>query len=343
MRQLLLPGRSSALAPDASLPMLRSVSASFDDRAQLSDELSAQYGFTMDSVSFGDRLNYFSPYARLTYSLGEASEVTLAYTSGNARPDLAGRGAPDSDFERDLNTIGLFPRLSLLDGRTKVQRGTEWELSYARRMGSRRVELSAYHEHVTNAALSVVAPSELYADGGLLPDLFTGNGVLNAGSYHGAGYSATLTQNVGRDLSFTVIYGTMNTLTASRGEIADAHADDLRAAIHAGRRQAVTARIAATAPWTGTHLIASYQWSDDNRSVLPGRLYSTQSLRPLPGLNAYLRQPIPGLSILPVRVEATADLRNLLAQGYLPIESNGQEIVLVQNPRSFRGGLSFIF
>ena len=108
--------------------------------------------------------------------------------------------------------------------------------------------------------------------------------------------------------------------------------------------QAATARITATSPWTGTHVIASYQWSGDHRWVMPGRLYTTQSMRPMPGLNVYFRQPIPGLSILPWRVEATADLRNLLAEGYLPLGTpNGLQAMLVQNPRSFRGGFSFIF
>ena len=51
-------------------------------------------------------------------------------------------------------------------------------------------------------------------------------------------------------------------------------------------------------------------------------------------------QPIPGLGILPWRMEATADLRNLLAEGYLSL---GQQVMLVETPRSFRGGLSFIF
>jgi hypothetical protein len=64
----------------------------------------------------------------------------------------------------------------------------------------------------------------------------------------------------------------------------------------------------------------------------------------MPGLNVYIRQPIPGLSILPWRMEATADLRNMLAQGYLPLGMiDGQRVLLVETPRSFRGGLSFIF
>jgi hypothetical protein len=61
----------------------------------------------------------------------------------------------------------------------------------------------------------------------------------------------------------------------------------------------------------------------------------------LPGLNIYIRQPIPGFN---GRLEATADLRNLLAQGYVPIATpGGLQLLLVDNPRSFRGGLAFRF
>jgi len=61
-------------------------------------------------------------------------------------------------------------------------------------------------------------------------------------------------------------------------------------------------------------------------------------------VNLYLRQTIPGLGMLPWRMEATADLRNLMAQGYLTLNTaGGQQLMLVENPRSVRGGLSFIF
>ena len=44
------------------------------------------------------------------------------------------------------------------------------------------------------------------------------------------------------------------------------------------------------------------------------------------------------------RLEASADLRNLLAQGYLPLAAgDGRRLLLVQSPRALRGGLSFIF
>jgi len=345
MRQLFLPGRlGTAGGSESALPMLRSLSASLDDRTELTDELSLQYGFTLDSVSFGDHLSYFSPYARLSYSLGDNGTLALAYTSGNARPDLAGDAAQDSDLQHDLNTIGLFPRISLLGGRPRIQRGNELELAYTRKIGSRTYELSAYRESVVNAALSLVSTANLEPSSDLLPDLFTGNSIFNAGHYEGDGYTAAVTQNLGERFSATLMYGTMTGLTAGQGEIVSGSPDELRSLIRSGRRQAATARITATAPWTGTHIIASYQWSGDHRWVMPGRLYTTQSMRPMPGLNIYFRQPIPGLSILPWRVEATADLRNLLAEGYLPLGTpNGLQAVLVQNPRSFRGGFSFIF
>jgi subtilisin family serine protease len=339
MRQILMPGNAS----QAGVPMLRSVSASFDDRAQISDNLSLQYGFTLDSVSFVSHLNSFSPYARLVYSLGDQGEVALAYTSGNARPDLAGGSVQESDLQRDLNTLGLFPRMSLLNGRPKIQRGEDFELSYSRKMGSRMAQVSAYRESISNAALNLLAPDGAFS-GDLLPDLFGNNDIFDAGDYQSTGYTAALTQNLGEHLSATAMYGTMGSLTAAKGTLASGSAEELRSMMRSGRQQEATVRIAATAPVSGTQMIASYQWTADRRAVMPGWLYSTQSLRPLPGLNLYVRQPIPGLSALPWRVEATADLRNLLAQGYLPLTSaSGQPIVLVQMPRSFRGGLSFIF
>lgn len=343
MRQLLLPGRPGGdNGTGAALPMLRSVAASFDDHAQISDNLSLQYGFTLDSVSFLEHLNSFSPYGRLLYSLGNHGEVAFAFTSGDARPDLAG-GVPESDLQHDLSTLGLFPRFSLLDGRPKMQRGEEYELSYSRTAGSRVYQISAYRESVSNAALSLATPSGFIGDD-LLPDVFGGNAILNAGDYQSTGYTASVTQNLGDRVSATAMWGTMGTLTADQGEIASSHPGDLRSQIRPGRMQAATARIAATSPWTGTHVIASYQWVGDARAVMPGRLYTTQALQPLPGFNVYVRQPLPGLSMLPWRVEASADLRNLLAQGYVPLSAaSGQPVVLMEMPRSFRGGLSFIF
>jgi hypothetical protein len=59
-------------------------------------------------------------------------------------------------------------------------------------------------------------------------------------------------------------------------------------------------------------VIASYQMAGDHRWASPGNLYSTGTVHPMPGLNLLLRQPIPRIPMLPWRMEATADLRNML-------------------------------
>src|ERR1017187_6303416 len=319
MRQLFLPGRlgSALTGNESALPMLRTMAASFDDRTSLTDELAVQYGFTLNSISFLDHLNYASPYARVTYSLGQNGELAFAYTSGDARPDLAGKGQQDADLQRELNTLGLFPRISLRDGRPRVQRGENFELTYARKMGSRNYQVSTYRETVRNAALSLVAPAGMYTGGDILPDLFSGTSTFDAGNFHSTGYTAAVTQNLGEHVAATVMYGSMGALTAANRELVSDSPDELRSMIRAGRRKAATARVTATAPWTGTHFIASYQVTADHRWASPGHSYSTASVRQMPGLNLYVHQLIPGLSMLPWRMEATADLRNLLAQGYL--------------------------
>ena len=63
-----------------------------------------------------------------------------------------------------------------------------------------------------------------------------------------------------------------------------------------------------------------------------------------PFLNIFLRQPIPTMGFLPSHMEAIIDVRNLLAQGYIPVlGQDGQTVYLVQSARSVRGGVAFAF
>ena len=63
-----------------------------------------------------------------------------------------------------------------------------------------------------------------------------------------------------------------------------------------------------------------------------------------PFFNLFVRQPIPSMGFLPAHMEAIIDLRNLLAQGYVPVlGQDGQTVYLVQSARSVRGGLAFTF
>lgn len=346
MRQLYMPMRiGPALAGnDSAMPMLRSMTAGLEDKKQIADNVTLQYGFRLDSVTFLDHLNYFSPYSRLTWSTPDGGELMMAYTSGDARPDLGGNPLEDSDLQRDLSTLGQFPRVSLYNSRPQIQRGNEYEIAYSRKAGSRTYRVSAYYEQIDNATLSAVAPGGAFLSGDLLPDLFTGNSIFNIGEYHNSGANASVTQDFGEHVSATLILGSEGALGVQGHELVSNSPDEVRAMFRAGRRDAATLRVTATVPRLGTRVIASYQWAPSNAPwLMAGDLYSTQEYRPLPGLNLHFRQPLPHGG-LPWRMEATADIRNMLAQGYYSMGmTGGQSMLLVDAPRCFRGGLSFIF
>jgi hypothetical protein len=345
MRQLYLPARlSAALAGNESaLPMLRSMTAGFADESRIGDNVTLKYGVTLDAISFLDNVSYFSPYAKLTFATPDGGKVDITYTSGNGRPELSGDNS-DADLQQDLNTLGVFPRISLRSAQPKIQRGEQYEIGYSKKVGSRTYAVAAYHEVVRNAALSMVAPDGMFTGGDILPDIFTGNSIFNIGDHRNNGLTASVTQQIGEYVAASVTYGSEGALQVNGDEFNSNSPDDLRRMLRSGRKHAATARVTVTAPHAGTHMIASYQWTPEDRWVMSGNLYSTQAIRPMPGFNIVIRQPLPRVASLPWRMEATADMRNMLAQGYLPVNaSNGQKLLLVEMPRSFRGGLSFIF
>lgn len=348
MRQLYLPVRSAAgqawlTGAQANLPALRTVSATLFDRAQLGDNLLLEYGASLDSVTFLDRLNYFSPFARLTYDAGRSGLLQLGYVSGTPPAEMLNAGAEiQAELEQDLAALAMFPRVSLRHGRARVQRSASYEIGYRYRAGSRTYSAAAFREAVSNATLTLAAPDGMPSGVELIPDLFSKSWVVNGGEYRRSGYLASVTQHVGDRLELTLAYGGSGVLTTHSSLLERGTGDELRSLLRTARRHSLTARVAGVTPRTGTRFVTSYQWAS-LRSLTPPHVYLTQGLREGLGMNVLVRQPIPQFGPLPGRLEASAELRNLLAQGYLPLSFAGRRSYLLHNPRSVRGGLSFIF
>ena len=94
---------------------------------------------------------------------------------------------------------------------------------------------------------------------------------------------------------------------------------------------------------TGTRVMSSYGWTDP-RTMMPDHVFMTQDVNQSTGWNVRVRQPLPFLpALMGGRLEATAEMRNLLAQGYLPIQAGGRTALLTNSPKMIRGGLAFIF
>lgn len=324
--------------------MLSTMSASVSDRTRLSDSLELQYGFAFDSVAYFDRLNYLSPYAKLAYRLSPDDLVQVSYSSGlppaemYAPPVLDGQPVPNAD----LQSLALFPRVSVNQGRAQVQRITSYEAGYEKRIGDTRLGVAVYHSDTRNAGITMLAPGGPVFGANLLPDLLSNSYVLHADNFRSMGGMVSATQVLGDQFEVAAGYGTFTALAAiTQDPFFDSAA--LRSSL--GARQRHFAMLSATKRLrhAGTFLHTAYQWNS-GASATAGHLFVTQRYLPQQGLSILVRQPLGTVPGIRGRLEATADLSNLLAEGYVPMKTpDGRHVILVHTPRSVRGGLSFVF
>ncbi len=347
MRQVFLPVRAGPGflgGRSQSAPALRTMSAAVRDETKLTDDLTLEYGFTLENVQFVESLNYLSPYGRLTQTFGNLGAMQFAYSSGAPAAELILRGEnPETDLHQDLATLALFPRLSLHGGRARMQRSENFEIGYTKVFGDRSFSVAIFREGVANAALTMAGAGGFFPASDLLPDIASSSSIFNAGTFRSQGYTASVTQPLHELISVTIAAGNGGVLRTEQRELQSSSPDELRAMVHTSRQHWVAAKLAGTAPFSGTRFSTGYMWTD-YRSLTPAHAFLTQKMSPQAGLNVSIRQPIPTFSGIPGRLEASADLRNLLAQGYLPIQSaSGRRLLLIHSPRALRGGLSFIF
>lgn len=319
-------------------PVLRTATLSSIDSIEILEGLRLEYGSSLDSITLYGRMNYVSPFARLTYNLGNGGMLKVAYSSGFAPAELLARQPEgQTDLNEDLMALAQAPRLSRRDDRAAVERTKNYEASYRAVDGNRTFTATAFREVVANAVFLMSGDIALAGSANLLPDLNTRGTVFNAGNYQRTGFSAGLSERVKDRIEVSVEGGQAGALTADTGTSHTPLRENIRSTV----RPWVTARVDAAMPVTGTHLAASYGWTDF-RALMPTHQSLTGRTMQQVGWNFSGRQPLP--CMFGMRMELMAELRNLLAQGYLNLNSaDGRKAVLTNAPRQVRGGVSFIF
>jgi hypothetical protein len=142
------------------------------------------------------------------------------------------------------------------------------------------------------------------------------------------------------DLTATLDYAYGGVLDLTKPDVEIQNAQSW---ITAQSRHALAAKLSGTMPGTHTRWIASYRWIN-GPALTPVDMFNSSPGQSDPYLNVFIRQPLPTLGFLPAHMEMLVDLRNLLAQGYVPVVGqDGQTVYLVQSARAVRGGLSITF
>ncbi len=149
-----------------------------------------------------------------------------------------------------------------------------------------------------------------------------------------------LEQKLNSDITATVDYsygGTLD-LKGERNNFADVRDQSVTR-----NRHAISAKLAGTTPGTKTRWIASYGWTS-GRALTPVDMFNASAGQSDPFLDFFFRQPVPGTAGLPGHMDLVIEVRNLLAQGYVPVFSqDGRTVYLVQSARAVRGGVAFSF
>lgn len=357
MHQIYFPG----LGPGAALsaysgtgypgdpgPALRTISLGAFDRLQINDDTLLEYGSNVDSVSLIQHETRMSPFARVTGNLGDSGAVLLAFSSGTpasqilTRDNLAGLESGNPELNQDLAALSQLPAISLEDARTRLEGQRNFEAGYRLTRGSRKYYAAVYSQSVSNAAFNMASPPAFSTRADLLPALDGNYYVFDLGDFQRAGYVAAVTQGIGDHADFTLSAGRSGDLIADPSPASSASAADIRDGIRSAQRFFVMARASAAIPGIGMRVAASYGWTGDG-ALMPTYYSLTGPMNQEQGLNIAIHQPLPHVVGFKGRLEATAELLNALANGYLPVSTPGHCSVLTDAPRSLRGGLSFVF
>jgi hypothetical protein len=313
---------------------LQALALSAGDDFTLGDVLELKFGSELQTIQFLGHVSAFRPYGTADLHLSPNTVVEYAYAS--SRPDPRAETGFDS-APADLSETN--PRISLLGYSPKVEHAHHHELSVSHRKGKTNLQVAVYSDHVADPALTGLG--EVTALGGfLLPDVASGTFSYTGQNLDTNGVRVVLARKFFSDLTATIDYAYGGAFDLSRPDVP---LQTAQAWISTQRRHALAAKFSGTVPRTHTRWIASYRWVN-GPAITPVDMFNSSPGQTEPFFNFFIRQPIPSMGFLPSHMEAIIDLRNLLAQGYVPVlGQDGQTVYLVQSARSIRAGLAFTF
>ena len=322
---------------------LQALSVTSSDRIVLGNKLEMRLGSELQTIQFMGRVHAFKPFGSADLHITPYTVLEYQYASSVPSTRLENRlgddRVGDDRFESASSDLSeIAPRMSIAEFSPAVERARHQEVSISQRVGKNNMQIAFYSDRIIDPALAGLG--EVSAESGdVLPDVYSGTFSYRGNDYSTRGMRVVLQRKLLSDLTATLDYAYGGALDLSRPDI---QLQDAREWIRAERRQAVAAKFSGTLPMAKTHWIASYRYTGGH-TLTPVDLFDSSAGQSDPYLNLFIRQPIPA-SFLAGHMEVLMDLRNLLAQGYVPVVGrDGRTLYLVQSARSVRGGVAFSF
>ncbi|MGO9647062.1 conserved exported hypothetical protein [Acidobacteriia bacterium SbA2] len=321
-------------APDLGLHALQAFSLTTADSFALGDVVELHFGSELQTIQFLGRVTAFRPFGSADVHLSPDTVVEYRYATSepNDRLDKGFDTAP-----ADLSESG--PRMSMVGYASALEHPHHHELSLSHRVGKTSLQAAVFYDRVVDPALTGVG--EFSTDNGtVLPDIYSGTFTYQGSDLKTEGIRFVVQRKLSDDITATMDFEYGGVLDLEKPGV---RLEDAQQWIGTRDRRSVAGKISGVVPKTKTHWIASYRWINQD-ALTPVDMFNASAGRADPYLNLFFRQPIPGNGFIPGHFEAVIDLRNLLAEGYVPVlGSDGHTVYLVQSARSVRGGLNFTF
>jgi len=319
-------------APDAMPGAgIQALTLSVSDGIKLGDLVELKFGSELQGIQFLGRTFAVRPYGTADVHLSRTMAVEYRYATSLPHSGDEEFGPPEYSQ--------LNPRMSMVNYASAAESAHHHEASFSYRDGKNILEAAAFYDRIANPALA--GAGEFSTDGGdALPDVFAGSFTYRGVDYSTGGLRVVAEHRLMSALTVAGDYAFSNALELERPGAALAEA---RQWIRSTPHHAVGGKLSVAVPKSKTVWAASYRWVD-GPVLTPVDMFDNSVGRMDPFLSILIRQPIPFPGFLPGRMEAMVDLRNLLAQGYVPVlGDDGHTVYLVQSARTVRGGLSFTF
>ncbi len=318
------------------------LSLGLQDRLTFGDLLSLNLGFELNKVRGGLRQTVVSPNAELTI---QPLDSTILQARVTSKRETLGDTIDLPDGER-VNLADAVS-LSMLDGHpTDLARARFWEASLTQQVSAAtELQLAAFRNQFFGSSMPFFA-----LVGGPAPEFFK----LSDSMSQNSGYRLTVKQKFGENFKASLSYvrATAEGLD-SAGPSLLVERGVLETLIRRQGFHALAAQLDAVIPATSTELTALLKAVPGGQPITSldaiYDFYQTGNK----GINLYVRQVVPvpvswleflGLDFLQdYKFEALLDIRNLTNEEFGIIRTAQGNLVLVQNPRTFRGGFAVNF
>ena len=295
-------------------------------RMQLGDTIDIEAGGTIYAFRMSGNAVTEKPFLRVAVHPSDVWAIQYGFATARELQGFAG-----------LDSIqAALPVAVACGSEICTANARHQELGVSRKLGQGKVEATVYRDTTDRSELSgvgVASAMDPTSDlGTLVVDSQTNTFRFLGRGYTSDGLRVSISEPVMTGLWAALEYATGRGMAFSttvpnqlRSESADEIAGSLRA--HVNR--------------TGTRVKAAYRWQP-RRIVTPIDSYGAAANRGY--MSVYMRQPVHLTNRLPVTLDLTVDVSNLLAEGYRPfLSADGRTLYLASSPRTLQAGVSFTF